>query len=52
VTHDLFPNLSAGTGPAAAILVGAFFIIAGNPVGWLILLGGFALSFWWSANRW
>jgi len=52
VIPDMFPNLSAGTGPAAAILVGAFFIVAGNPVGWLILLGGFALSFWWSGRRW
>ena len=47
----MFPNLSAGTGPAAAILVGAFFIVAGNPAGWLILVGGFVLSAWWSANR-
>jgi hypothetical protein len=48
----MFPNLSAGTGPAAAILVGAFFIVAGNPAGWLVLVGGFALSLWWSGHRW
>jgi hypothetical protein len=46
----MFPNLSAGTGPAAAILVGAFFIVAGNPAGWLVLIGGFGLSILWAAR--
>ena len=49
--QHMFPNLNAGTGPAAAILVGAFFAAAGNPAGWVILLGGFGLSAMWALSR-
>jgi hypothetical protein len=41
-------NLSAGTGPAAGILIGGVMILAGNGIGWLILFGGFALSAMWA----
>ena len=41
-------SLSAGTGPAAGILIGGVLIISGNPVGWVVLLGGFGLSAMWA----
>jgi hypothetical protein len=46
----MYPNLSAGTGPAAGILIGGLFILTGNAIGWLILLGGFGLSLIWAAR--
>jgi len=36
-------SLSAGTGPAAGILIGGLLILSGNAIGWLILFGGFGL---------
>ena len=42
-----FP-LSAGTGPAAAILVGGFLAFTGNLIGWIVMVGGFALSALWT----
>lgn len=41
-------SLSAGTGPAAGILIGGVLILAGNAIGWLILFGGFSLSVLWA----
>jgi hypothetical protein len=41
-------SLSAGTGPAAGILIGGVLIMAGNAIGWLILFGGFGLSVLWA----
>jgi hypothetical protein len=41
-------TLSAGTGPAAAILIGGLLIFSGNTIGWLILVGGFGLSLFWA----
>jgi hypothetical protein len=43
-------SLSAGTGPAAGILIGGVLILAGNAIGWLILFGGFGLSILWVAR--
>jgi hypothetical protein len=42
--------LSAGTGPAAGILIGGVLILAGNAIGWLILFGGFGLSVLWAVR--
>jgi len=47
----MFPNLSAGSGPAAAILIGGLFILMNNPIGWIILFGGFGLSIFWAIVR-
>ena len=44
----MISSLSAGTGPAAGILIGGVLILAGNVVGWLILFGGFGLSVLWA----
>ena len=41
-------SLSAGTGPAAGILIGGIMILAGISIGWLVLAGGFILSLVWS----
>jgi hypothetical protein len=46
----MISSLSAGTGPAAGILIGGVLILAGNAIGWLILFGGFALSVLWAAR--
>lgn len=43
-------SLSAGTGPAAGILIGGLFILGGNSIGWIILLGGFGLSILWACR--
>jgi len=44
----MISSLSAGTGPAAGILIGGVMILAGNGIGWLILFGGFGLSVLWA----
>jgi hypothetical protein len=41
-------SLSAGSGPAAGILIGGILILGGNAIGWLVLLGGFGLSMLWA----
>jgi hypothetical protein len=41
-------GLSAGTGPAAGILIGGLMIMAGNAIGWVILAGGFGISILWA----
>jgi len=41
-------SISAGTGPAAGVLIGGLLILAGNAVGWLVLFGGFGLSILWA----
>ena len=46
----MISSLSAGSGPAAAILIGGLFILAGNATGWPILIGGFALSYIWASR--
>jgi uncharacterized membrane protein YccC len=44
-----FPSLSAGTGPAAALLAGAFFYFAGNQMlGLGLMLAGIGLSAFWA----
>jgi len=43
-------SLSAGTGPAAGILIGGLLILSGNAIGWLILFGGFGLSVLWATR--
>jgi hypothetical protein len=43
-------SLSAGTGPAAGILIGGVLILMGNAIGWLILFGGFGLSILWAVR--
>lgn len=41
-------KLSAGTGPAALILIGGVFIIyLQNAIGWLLIGGGILLSVFW-----
>jgi len=42
------PNLSAGTGPAAAILIGGVLAFYGNPLGIPLIIGGFVLSGLWA----
>ena len=42
------PGLSAGTGPAAAILIGGVLAFNGHALGIPILLGGFGLSAFWA----
>lgn len=44
----MFPNLNAGTGPAAAILIGGLLVFTGLSVGWVVLIGGFGLSVLWA----
>ena len=46
----MISGLSAGTGPAAAILIGGLLIFAGNSIGWLVLFGGFGLSALWAGR--
>jgi len=41
-------SLSAGTGPAAGILIGGVMIMAGSAIGWFVLFGGFGLSVLWA----
>lgn len=42
------PSLSAGTGPAAAILVGGVLAFYGNPLGIPLVIAGFVLSVFWA----
>lgn len=42
------PSLSAGTGPAAAILVGGVLAFYGNPLGVPLIVVGVALSAFWA----
>lgn len=42
------PSISAGTGPAAAILVGWLFCHSGNWAGFLLIVAGIGLSFIWA----
>jgi hypothetical protein len=45
----MIPNLSAGTGPAAAILIGGVFFLVGEKfLGIIIIMAGIGLSFMWS----
>jgi len=39
--------LSAKSGPAALVLVGAWLLSIGNSAGWLVILGGAGLSILW-----
>jgi hypothetical protein len=41
-------GLSAGTGPAAGILIGGLMIMAGNAIGWIVLIAGFGISALWA----
>jgi hypothetical protein len=50
VVIAMVPSLSAGTGPAAGILIGGILILGGNAAGWLVLLGGFGLSMLWACR--
>ncbi len=44
----MIPNLSAGTGPAAAILIGGVFYLMGHQLlGIIVLLLGVGLSIFW-----
>jgi hypothetical protein len=45
------PNLSAGSGPAAAILIGGVLYLFGEHVlGFIMLVAGIALSVLWSGH--
>lgn len=42
------PAISAGTGPAAAIIVGGLLLFTGNSLGILLIAAGFVLSALWA----
>jgi len=42
--------ISAGSGPAALVLVGAWLLSTGNAAGWLLIMGGGGLSLAWLAR--
>lgn len=41
-------SLSAGSGPAAAILIGGLLIFMNQPIGWLMIVAGLGLSLFWA----
>jgi len=47
----MIPSLSAGTGPAAAILIGGLLVFMGNLWGVLLILAGIGLSAFWAIVR-
>jgi len=46
----MIQSISAGTGPAAAILIGGLLLMSGNSLGGPLILGGFLLSFIWASR--
>jgi hypothetical protein len=45
------PSLSAGTGPAAAILIGGVIYLSGEQgIGIILIIAGIALSLIWSGK--
>jgi len=47
----MLPSLSAGSGPAAAIIVGFLFYLMGKEIlGIILIAGGFILSLMWSGR--
>ncbi len=45
-----FPSLSAGTGPAAFVLVGGLLVAASITAGWYLIVAGFVLSALWAVR--